>query len=176
MRVITGYAKGHNLMSLEGTETRPTTDKVKEAMFSTIQFNIEDSVVLDLYAGSGALGIEALSRSAKWCDFVENNKAAIKVIESNLQKTRLDNCEIYHANANDYLTNCKKKYDIVFLDPPYKKGLCDTSMELLYQQNLLNEGALIICETSTSETISSRFNIIKQAKYGTVKITVYENI
>lgn len=175
MRVITGFAKGHKLISLEGSETRPTTDRVKEAMFSIIQHHTGGSIALDLFAGSGALGIEALSRNAKWCDFVDQNKTTKPIIESNLRKTRFENCEIFITNAKDYLNNCEKKYDLVFLDPPYEKGLCDVSIEILCERRLLNDGALIVCETSSKEAIASPLEMFKQSVYGTVKLTIFEN-
>lgn len=175
MRVITGYAKGHKLLALEGSETRPTTDKVKEALFSIIQRDILGCVALDLFSGSGSLGIEALSRGAMWCDFVDQSKSAATIIESNLKKTHLSDGEIHITTAHGYLASCKRKYDIVFLDPPYKKELCDLAMHLLCEHKLLNDGALIICETSADEGLSSPYHKIKEYKYGNVKITVFEN-
>lgn len=175
MRVIAGYAKGHKLASLKGMQTRPTADRVKEAMFSIIQLYIGGSTALDLFAGSGSLGIEALSRGAKWCDFVEQSKIAVNVIKSNLQKTRLENWDIYNLAASDYLMKCDKKYDIVFLDPPYHKKLCDESLRLLYEKNLLNSGAIAVCETSAEEEVLSKFPVRKYSVYGSTKLTIFEN-
>ncbi|OQB14543.1 MAG: Ribosomal RNA small subunit methyltransferase D [Firmicutes bacterium ADurb.Bin193] len=175
MRVITGMAKGHRLLSPEGTKTRPTTDRVKESIFSVIQGYVSESMVLDLFAGSGALGIEALSRGANWCDFVEKDKFTASFIIKNLQKTRFENCSVYTEDYADYLARCKRRYDLVFLDPPYKKGLCDASIRLISQYGILNEGALIICETSAREEISCQYSLRGRYKYGTTAVTVFEN-
>lgn len=176
MRVISGIARGHKLISLEGDLTRPTTDRVKEAMFSIIQMNIAGSVVLDMFAGSGALGIEALSRGAVWCDFVENNKQASEVIQKNIEKTRLkDIFALHNSNAQSFAERCNKKYDVVFLDPPYNKGLCEEAMSLLKEYDLLNDGAIIVCEASVEEIINSTYPEKKQAKYGNTKLVIFEN-
>lgn len=175
MRVITGIAKGHKLKTLAGEQTRPTSDRVKEAMFSVIQPYIAESVVLDLFAGSGSLGIEALSRSANHCDFVEKSKPAVRIIAENLQKTHLYNYEIFNLSAKDYLYNCSKAYDIVFLDPPYNKKLCDEALILMINGGLLKSGAVVVCETGAKENIGSSLHIIKQSVYGATKLTFYEN-
>ena len=176
MRVITGSAKGQKLKSFDGLDTRPTTDKVKGAMFSIIQGYVEESCVLDLFAGSGALGIEALSRGAKFCDFVEQKRAIMKIVEENLEKTRMANFSLYTQPAQSYLSSCNKKYDLVFLDPPYGSGLCNMSLNLLKSRNLLNEGAIIVCETYKNEEIDMLFPIYRQDLYGTIKVTVLKNI
>jgi len=174
--VISGKARGNKLISLEGDLTRPTTDRVKEAMFSIIQMNIDGSVVLDLFAGSGALGIEALSRGAVWCDFVEKNKQALDVIQKNIEKTKLIDISMLHnVTAHSFLEKCSKKYDVVFLDPPYNNGLCEQAMELLRKYNLLNPNAIIVCEVSSKEAITSTYTEKKQVKYGNTKLVIFEN-
>jgi len=174
--VISGIARGHKLISLEGDLTRPTTDRVKEAMFSIIQMNIAGSIVLDMFAGSGALGIEALSRGAVWCDFVENNKQASDVIQKNIEKTKLmDFSALHNSTAHSFAERCNKKYDVVFLDPPYNKGLCEEAMSLLKEYDLLNEGAIIVCEANSNEVITSTYPEKKQAKYGNTKLVIFEN-
>ena len=176
MRVISGKARGHKLISLEGDLTRPTTDRVKEAMFSIIQMNIANSVVLDMFAGSGALGIEALSRGAVWCDFVESNKQALDVIQKNLEKTGLKEISALHnITAHSFAERCNKKYDVVLLDPPYSKGLCEEAMLLFKEYDLLNDGAIIVCEIGANEVITSTYPEKKQAKYGNTKLVIFEN-
>ena len=120
MRVITGTARGRRLKELEGTETRPTTDRVKEALFSVIQFDIPGSRVLDLFGGTGQLGIEALSRGAKSAVFVDAREDACKLIRENLKRTRLqEDARVVRSDYLDYLSRCREQYDIIFLDPPY---------------------------------------------------------
>lgn len=120
MRVITGTARGRVLKELEGLETRPTTGKVKESLFSIIQFDIEGRRVLDLFAGTGQLGIEALSRGAKSAVFVDAREDACKLIRENLKRTRLqEDARVVRSDYLDYLSRCREQYDIIFLDPPY---------------------------------------------------------
>lgn len=175
MRVITGSAKGLKLNSFAGLDARPTTDKVKEAMFSIIQGFVHDSYVLDLFAGSGSLGIEALSRGAKFCDFVEEKRAIMQVVKENLERTRMTNYSLHTRLAESYLSICNQKYDLVFVDPPYNKGLCNKTLNLLKSQSLLLEGAIVVCETSKDEEVESLFPLYRQAIYGAVKITIFEN-
>lgn len=124
MRVITGIARGRKLQTLAGKDIRPTTDKVKEAMFSIIQFEIPGAFVLDLFAGTGSLGIEALSRGARHCVFVDNSRESQAVINQNLQTTGLlQNARVMATDAMAYISSCKETIDIALLDPPYHKGL-----------------------------------------------------
>ena len=133
MRVITGIARGRKLETLPGEDvTRPTTESVKEAVFSMIQFEIEDKNVLDLFAGSGQLGIEALSRGAKKCTFVENNKQAYNVIENNIKHCKLEqSARIVMSDACAFLSR-RDSFDIAFLDPPYKQGIIEKCLPLLF--------------------------------------------
>ncbi|NLB81240.1 MAG: 16S rRNA (guanine(966)-N(2))-methyltransferase RsmD [Clostridiaceae bacterium] len=165
MRVIAGIAKGHRIKTLKGELTRPTGAKVKEAMFSILQPYISDSVVLDLFAGSGALGIEALSRGCKHCDFVEQNKSAAKIIAENLEKTHFLNCKIYNSSARSFLNNCTQKYDLVFIDPPYSKDLYNETLSALNDMDMLNPNAIVVCETGLTHNIKCELNLFKQSKY-----------
>ena len=120
MRVITGKARGVVLKTPDGMKTRPTSDRVKEALFSIIQFDIPNAKVLDLFAGTGQLGIEALSRDAKYAVFIDELDQACKLISDNLKKTKLENyARVIRSDYEIYLKNCKEKFDIIFLDPPY---------------------------------------------------------
>lgn len=175
MRVITGLAKGHQLFSPEGEETRPTLDRVKESVFSILYPYLREAVVLDLFAGTGGLGIEALSRGATCADFVDNNKKAYDCIIRNLRKTRLEDKASVHFTAYEkYLSTCHKKYDIVFLDPPYNKGIEEKVFAELGKN--LSEASVVVLETEYLPESFEGFEIIKQAKYGRVYITLYRLI
>lgn len=175
MKVITGSLRGRNLETLGGDDvTRPTTQATKEALFSSIQFEIEDKKVLDLFAGSGQLGIEALSRGARVCTFVESNKSAYKIIENNLEKCKItDKANLVFSEAKSFLMK-KDNFDISFLDPPYHKNLVTDSLPLL--TNMMSENGVIICETAKDEELPEEVNswqISKQKKYGKTKLTYY---
>ena len=173
MRVITGIARGTKLKTIETMLTRPTMDRVKESLFNILQDKIKDSIVLDLFAGSGALGIEALSRGAKKAYFCDKNSEAIKVIKENLNKTKLqDKSVIFNS---DYLLAMKKireKLSIIFLDPPYKLNLAVNATKELIKLNLITKDSLIIIETDEiKKTINElqkieRIEIIDTRKYG----------
>ena len=174
MRVISGKSRGKKLFSLEGDNTRPTLDRVKEALFNIIQNNIEDAVVLDLFAGSGALGIEALSRGAKEVVFCDKVLEAIKVIEKNVQETNnLEKSTIINKDFNWVLENINKKFDLVFLDPPYKTNFATIALQKIIMSNLLTENGIIVMETddikkeNEIEKIESA-EIFDKRKYGSV--------
>ncbi|MBQ9530557.1 MAG: 16S rRNA (guanine(966)-N(2))-methyltransferase RsmD [Eubacterium sp.] len=175
MRVITGNARGRRLITLEGEEiTRPTSQSTKESIFSSIQFEIEGKRVLDLFAGCGQLGIEALSRGAVFCTFVENNRQAYKVVEQNIKTCKME--DVSSLVLTDAVSFLKRKgtFDIAFLDPPYNKGLIDECLELL-SAHMSDEG-VIICETARGEELPERagdFRISKQRNYGKTKLTYY---
>lgn len=161
MRIITGSARGTKLTTLEGDATRPTTDKVKEALFSMIQFDIEGRAVLDLFAGSGQLGLEALSRGAARGTFIDESRAAVDVIIDNAKKTHLfDRCRVSVSGAVPFLKSAagRETYDIVFLDPPYASGLLKESLVLL--PSILAPGASVVCECDT-EVVSRRLSVRK---------------
>ena len=161
MRIITGSARGTKLTTLEGDATRPTTDKVKEALFSMIQFDIEGRAVLDLFAGSGQLGLEALSRGAARGTFIDESRAAVDVIIDNAKKTHLfDCCRVSVSGAVPFLKSAagRETYDIVFLDPPYASGLLKESLALL--PSILAPGASVVCECDT-EVVSRRLSVRK---------------
>lgn len=177
MRVISGKSRGKKLASLEGDNTRPTLDRVKEAMFNKIQFNIKDATVLDLFAGTGALGIEALSRGAKDVYFCDKAPEAIQVIKQNATNTNnLDKSVIINKDYNEALKKLavqNKKVDIVFLDPPYKTNLATESLQKIIMSNLLTEDGIVIIET---DDINKEKEILKienveifdKRKYGSV--------
>ncbi len=155
MRIITGTARGMNLETLEGESTRPTTDRVKESMFSMIQFEIEGRRVLDLFAGSGQLALEALSRGAAKATLIDENRAATDIIMANAKKAKLfDRCRISAADYASFIRGAagKEQYDIVFLDPPYASGLLPEALRKLSDAGLFAPGAIVVCESETPET------------------------
>lgn len=175
MRVITGSARGRRLATLPGEEiTRPTSESVKEALFSIIQFEIEGKKVLDLFAGSGQLGIEALSRGAASCTFVEKNAKALKIVEQNVEHCLFsESSSIVLSDALAFLSR-KNNFDIAFVDPPYNGGLIDKVLPLLVCN--MNPDGVIICETLKNEELAqsvSGWIICKQRNYGKTKLTLY---
>ena len=175
MRVITGTARGRVLRTLEGEDVRPTTDRVKEAVFSIIQFEIEGRRVLDLFAGSGQLGIEALSRGAASATFVDMSKDSLSAVKYNLEHTKLgDNAKVVQTDALSFLKLTKDKFDIVFLDPPYASSLVVDSMKLL--SDVVAAGGCAICETPVDSELPESLGELKfhrSYRYGKIKITVY---
>lgn len=182
MRIISGKARGCKLYSLEGENTRPTAERVKEAVFSMIQFDIEGREVLDLFAGSGQLGLEAVSRGAAHADLVDNTKAAIEVIRKNCVKTKLAlDTSVFCSDFSDFLRGHKGrgKYDIVFLDPPYAAKAIPEVLKLLLRYELLKPSSVIVCESASFEdvfgestTLVNRYRIKKQTRYGIAHVTL----
>ena len=155
MRVISGVARGTKLNSIDSTDTRPTLDRVKEALFNIIQNIIDDSIVLDLFAGSGAIGIECISRGAKKAYFCEKSHEAVKMIRQNMEKTRFtDKSEILQQDYKKALKNYSVrniKFDIVFLDPPYKSDIAVDAVQYIIELGLLEKNGVIIIETDEKE-------------------------
>lgn len=176
MRVITGSARGKRLKTLEGTEVRPTSDKVKEAIFSIIQFDLPEASVLDLFAGSGQLGIEALSRGARHCVFVDKNRNAIACVRENVENCGfLGSSRIVNANSIDYLYTAKSGIDIALLDPPYEQGLILQALPLL--ERIMSLGGIVVCEHETKLELPEKVgNLRLKRKYSygkTVALTTY---
>ncbi|MBQ3007691.1 MAG: 16S rRNA (guanine(966)-N(2))-methyltransferase RsmD [Clostridia bacterium] len=175
MRVITGSARGMTLRTLEGDNTRPTSDKVKEAIFSAIQFEIEGRRILDLFAGSGQLGIEALSRGAKNAVFVDADKNAVKIIKENLAKTKLDSlATVAQTDSIAFLTMTNQIFDIAFLDPPYETGLLQKALSKIDAS--IAEGGVVICEHPFREELDDEIGGLKkyrEYKYSKTAVTVY---
>lgn len=175
MRVITGIARGKNLKTLEGNDVRPTSQKVKEAVFSAIQFDIEGRRVLDLFAGSGQLGIEALSRGAKSAVFVDNSTASIKIIKQNIESTGFENSsKVYMSDYSSFTAMSRDIFDIVFLDPPYKQGILVPALKSVLP--LMSEYGIIICEYPSDIEVPQSiggFGIFKTYRYGKINVSVY---
>ncbi len=187
MRIITGKAKGIRLATLDGEATRPTSERTKEAVFSMLQFDIEDRRVLDLFAGSGQMGLEALSRGAQSAVLVDHAKAAISVIKQNIEKTRLDGATAVCADSLEYLRaegRCREgnesaKFDIVFLDPPYADRIIPRAIELLLSGRLIKRTSLIVCESASNDDVfggnhelEARFEVLRTMKHGIAYINL----
>lgn len=175
MKVITGSLRGRRLDTLGGEEiTRPTSQSTKEALFSAIQFELGDKKVLDLFAGSGQLGIEAISRGARHCTFVESNKQAYAVVEQNIKKCKIeDKCTLVFSQASSFLMN-KNNFDIVFADPPYHKGLIEECLPRLV--GMMNDGGVIICESARDEELPENVDgwcVDRVRNYGKTKLSYY---
>ena len=175
MRVITGTARGTRLEAPEGQQTRPTSDMAKEAVFSILHFELAGAAVLDLFAGSGQLGIEALSRGAKSCVFVDHSRAAQEVIRRNLAAAKLTPLgRVAAMDASSFLAGCRDRFDIALLDPPYDGGQLETALAGVAA--LMNDGGVIVCETdrrAEPPAMVGTFCIQTAYRYGRTKITTY---
>lgn len=178
MRVISGKYKGMSLDGFDIEGTRPTMDRVKESMFAMIQANLKNSVCLDLFAGSGSLGIEALSNGAKYCYFVDNSAEIYKILTRNLSKLNATNYETILKNYKQVLEEFKiknKKFDVIILDPPYKLNLINDILKFIYDNNLLNTNGIIICEYEGEMLEFDSFPLLKYRKYSSKHVSIYIN-
>ena len=177
MRVITGKARGVNLKTPEGLQTRPTTDRVKEALFSVIQFDIPTASVLDLFGGTGQLGIEALSRGAKRAVFVDESEKACRLIRENLKRTLLEQeGTVVRSDYLDFLSRCREKFDIIFLDPPYAEVFLENALKRITEIDILQSGGIIVTERPLGKELPFEFEGYtrsKDYKYGNTLVTLY---
>lgn len=177
MRVITGTARGTVLKAPEGLQTRPTADRVKEAMFSIIQFDVPAARVLDLFGGSGQLGIEALSRGAKSAVFVDDNQKACDLIRENLRRTKLsEQGRVVRGDYQAYLCSCNEKFDIIFLDPPYAEVFLENSLIIISEIDILQTNGIIVAERPLGKDLLCDlpgFSRSRDYKYGNCVLTVY---
>ena len=177
MRVITGKARGIVLKTPDGMLTRPTADRVKEALFSIIQFDIPGARVLDLFGGTGQLGIEALSRGAANAVFVDAREDACRLIRENLKRTKLEvQGKVVRADYMQYLNRCSEKFDIIILDPPYAEVFLENALKSLSEIDILQSGGIIICERPMEKEMPWEFEGFtrsKDYKYGRTLITIY---
>ena len=180
MRIISGKARGTKLYSLEGSTTRPTLDRVKESLFNIIQNQVPECTFLDLFSGSGAIGLEAASRGANKTILCEKNKAAISIIKKNIGKTHLeDKVKLYENLYENLLNTINEKFDIIYIDPPYKTDFAYEATKLILKNNLLNEKGTIIIETDEEERIIKQIEkleieIVNRRRYGRVHLVFLE--
>lgn len=188
MRVITGKYRGRKLNTPQDYDIRPTSDKAKEALFSILANQLYDSRVLDLFAGTGSLGIEALSRGASYCLFADASGKSLKLVKENLEHCKVE--EKTRVAAGDYKKILKnladriedgleKPFDIILLDPPYNKGLLPEAFELIKQGNILASDGVIVAEHRKEEILPeeiSGFHRIKERRYGVVALSIYDNM
>ena len=177
MRVITGTARGRRLKELEGMETRPTTDRVKEGLFSALQFDIEGRRVLDLFAGTGQLGIECLSRGAVSAVFVDRRADAVKLIRENLKVTELtDRAKVVSGDSMEYLKSLREQFDLIFLDPPYAAGLLEPAISQIAKFDIMAPHGIIVAEHPVEKAmpaLAEPYRIQKTYRYGKIALTLY---
>lgn len=177
MRVITGTARGRKLGELKGQETRPTAGKVKEGIFSALQFDIEGRRVLDLFAGTGQLGIEALSRGAASCTFVDRRKEAAQLVRDNLAVCGLaERARVVCADAMDCLASLRERYDLIFLDPPYADDVLERAIAHIARFDILAPRGIIVAECPAEKqlpALNAPYGIHREYRYGRIKATVY---
>lgn len=175
MRVISGKYRGKKLLSPIDEKTRPTSDKVKESLFNIIGMKVIDACCLDLFSGSGALGIECISRGAKKVIFNDLNKNAVKIIKENLSSLKNVECEyqVFNKDYKDLLESINDKFDLVFLDPPYAMKVNEKIISILKEKGLINEDTLIVVETSSEDSLEKiEYSFSKSYKYGSIKLTI----
>lgn len=177
MRVITGSAKGVRLLTPEGMNTRPTSDRVKEGLFSIIQFEVEGRNVLDLFAGTGQLGIEALSRGAESAVFVDYSPQAVKLVKENIRRAKLqDQASVFQADYESFLRSCRQKFDIIFLDPPYAEKILENALKIISEIDILRDGGIIICEKTAEKAFEDAFEGLvrqKEYRYGNTSLVLF---
>lgn len=180
MRVISGSLKGRKIDGFDLEGTRPTMDRVKESLFAIIQDKIVDSICLDLFSGSGNLGIEAISQGSKQVYLVDYNKKAVKTIHKNIETFQIEqNCSVLNSDFKSAIKELSNiKFDIIFLDPPYKTNYIEDAIKLIEQYNILSENGIIICESDNLDKIiySTNYREIKSKKYGDKYIVILEKI
>ena len=177
MRVITGTARGVPLKAPRGMDTRPTMDQVKEGIFSAIQFEVEGRTALDLFAGSGQLGIEALSRGAAHCTFVDKGREPVSVIRENLKKTRLEErAEVVQADYSSYLKTCRRQFDLILLDPPYAEIFLETALKIISEIDILTNSGIIVCERPFEKSLPDDIPGLvryRDYRYGKAAVTIF---
>ena len=181
MKIISGKYKGRKIEGFDLDGTRPTMDRVKESLFAMIQDYLDDSIVLDLFSGSGNLGIEALSQGARYAYLVDVNPKAAKTIRKNIENIGINNCEIINMDylkTIKYLNKKNIKVDLIFLDPPYKTDFIEKSIKLIENLDILSKNGLIICESDTLNRIvfPENYKIIKDKKYGDKWVVILKQI
>ena len=174
MRINSGNFKGRKLIENKYDHIRPTTDKVRQALFTKLQFFLPNKKVLDLFCGTGALGIEALSRGASSVLFVDKDFRSVQMTKENLKNLKI-NAKVVKCDAVKYLEVCSEKYDLILLDPPYKSGLYEKILTKISDKDILNDEGIIVCEHASNDTFDySPFTVYDEKKYGNITLTYLE--
>ena len=178
MKIISGKYKGRNLLGFDLDGTRPTMDRVKESLFGMIQLYIDNSIVLDLFSGSGNLAIESLSNGAKYAYLVDSNYKAINIIKKNISTIGIEDVSILNMDYKKAIESIDEKFDIIFLDPPYKTNYIEESIKLITKYNILSNEGIIICESDSLDKIiyNDNYKCIKDKKYGDKYIVILKKI
>ena len=180
MRVIAGTARGRKLTEMPGLASRPTTDKVKESIFNIIQWDVEGRKVLDLFAGTGQLGIEALSRGADRCVFVDAARDAARIVKENVASTGFENqARVVQGDALSFLTSCREKFGVILLDPPYASDLLLKALEKIAAIDIVTENGIIVCESDADTVLPelpAPYQKGKEYRYGKIKLTLYQRL
>lgn len=178
MKIISGKYKGRNIEGFMIDGTRPTMDRVKESLFAMIQNYINESNILDLFSGSGNLAIESLSEGAKSITLVDSNYKAIKVINNNLKNIGIDNAKVLNMDYKKAIETLKEKFDIIFLDPPYKTNYIEESIKLITKYDILSNEGIIVCESDSIDRIiyDDNYKAIKDKKYGDKYIVILKKV
>ena len=174
MRVVSGTARGCKLQPVPGMNTRPTTDRVKENVFNLVQEHVRGARVLDLFAGTGQLGIEALSRGAQSCDFVEHDRTAYGIVQKNVQTARVsDRAALHCMEAARFVSGAERRqYDLIFLDPPYGGSVLEKTLLKIERFDILSSNGIIICESAVEDRFAHVFEVVRVRRYGATMITV----
>ncbi len=176
MRIISGTARGRKLKEPQGKDTRPTTDKVKESLFNIIQFELEGRRVLDLFAGTGQLGLEALSRGAEHCTFVDQRRESVTLVKENIKLCRFEErSQVVLGEAQTFLRSCRERFDVILLDPPYQTNLLEQCVEKIARFDILREHGIIVCESGAEWTVPPMtlpYETGREYRYGQIKLTV----
>ncbi len=176
MRIISGCRRGHKLYEFEGMDVRPTSDRVKESVFNMIQIYVGGARVLDMFAGSGALSFEALSRGAGSAVLIDADKRSIDIINRNAEALRFrELCRVVNSSCFDYVKRCTDRFDIIFMDPPYNKGFIEPALKSVVENGILSEDGIIVLESDDTDFRGAvnGLEIIKQKRYGRTYITIY---
>lgn len=177
MRIISGARRGQKLIEFDGQNIRPTTDRVRESLFNLIQEHIYGAKVLDLFAGSGALAFEALSRGAKAAVLTDISADSVRVIEENRARLNFgDAVEVIRCSAEEYIKRTAEKFDIIFLDPPYNKGFILPIIAGILEENILAESGIIVLESDSIDDHGEidGLSVVKERKYGRTFVTIYK--
>jgi 16S rRNA (guanine(966)-N(2))-methyltransferase RsmD len=171
MRVDAGKYKGRRLLENKYDHIRPTTDKVRQALFVKLQFFVPDRKVLDLFCGTGAMGIEAVSRGAQKVVFVDKDQRSFQMTKQNLQNLKIDE-KVFKCDAMMFLEKCDENFDLIILDPPYKSGLYEKVLPLIFEKKILADDGIVVCEHASEDTFDYLpFQVFDEKKYGNITLT-----